>query len=255
MLLSDALDLESHAECCKHGGSRSIKIPKHLAIIMDGNRRWAKQKGYSTLSGHWHGANTLTEIVRYASQIGIKALTVYAFSTENWLRNPDEVKDLMGLFASYIQAKREQMQEDGVRLCSIGNTLHLPKEVQDSLRETQKATAHCNKIDLILALNYGGRDDITRAVSKVLKRCQEEGIDPTQVTEQMIHEQLDTSAWPDPDLLIRTSGEKRLSNFLLWQLSYSEVYFSPVLWPDFTSAHLDEAIASYQQRQRRFGAS
>lgn len=227
----------------------SQKIPKHIAIIMDGNRRWASQQGLPPMMGHWEGAEVLTDVVKGASELGVKTLTVYAFSTENWLRPDHEIEALMNIFELYLIRKKELMVRDGIRLDAIGDLSRIPERVQKAFYETKKATEHCEKINLVLGLNYGGRDEIKRAVAKIL----EEKISPEKLTEEMISSHLDTSRWGDPDLLIRTSGELRISNFLLWQISYSEIYVTDVLWPDFSPQKLFEAILVYQKRRRRLG--
>jgi len=226
-----------------------IKGPKHIAIIMDGNRRWAKEKGVPSMLGHWEGAETLTDVTKGAAELGVKTLTVYAFSTENWARPAEEVDDLMKLFELYLVGKKESMIHDGVRLDAIGDLSFLPKNVLAALDETRKATAHCEKINLVLALNYGGRDEIRRAVVKILQ----DNVDPASLTEDLFSSYLDTSRFGDPDFLIRTSGEMRVSNFLLWQISYAEIFSSDVLWPDFSSKHLLEALIVYQNRNRKLG--
>lgn len=229
------------------------KIPKHVAIIMDGNRRWAKRQGLPTMMGHWKGADTLTKIVRAASELGIKTLTVYAFSTENWRRSKDEVDALMHLFKVYLKKQRRPMKNEGVRLEAIGDLQRLPASVIKELDVSRSDTAHCKKIDLVLAINYGGRDDIRRAFVTMIEDFEQGKISKEQISEQMISQYLDTARWPDPDLLIRTSGERRQSNFLLWQLSYSEFYPTDVLWPDFDEHELLQAVRETQQRQRRIG--
>ncbi|MBS0624793.1 MAG: di-trans,poly-cis-decaprenylcistransferase [Verrucomicrobia bacterium] len=229
------------------------KIPKHIAIIMDGNRRWAKMRGLSPAKGHWEGAEVLTEIVRAASEIGIKTVTVYAFSTENWRRSDGEIEGLMNLFQLYLLKKREMMIREGICLSAIGNLDKLPKKVLDTYRETHKATQHCHKINLVLAMNYGSRDEIRRAVVKILSEHEKTKFDPESLTEQAISQYLDTSPWGDPDLLIRTSGELRVSNFLLWQISYAEIYITDVMWPEFSPKELLEAVLAYQGRNRRLG--
>jgi undecaprenyl diphosphate synthase len=229
------------------------KIPGHIAIIMDGNRRWARQAGVSPMMGHWEGAEVLTDIVRAASEIGVKTLTVFAFSTENWARSEEEIEALMNLFELYLIRKREPMVQDGIRLDAIGRLSDLPENIQRALDDSRKATQHCSKINLVLALNYGGRDEIRRALGKILKLHEERKLAPEDLTEELISSYLDTSPWGDPDLLIRTSGEVRISNFLLWQISYSEIYITDVLWPHFTPKKLLEAVITYQNRKRRGG--
>lgn len=231
-----------------------VKIPKHIAIIMDGNRRWAKERGLPPEVGHWEGAEVLTDIVRAASEIGIQSLTVFAFSTENWHRPDEEIEGLMNLFELYLLQKREFMVREGVRLDAIGDLNRLPQQVQDAFRETKRATAGSKKIDFILALNYGSRDEIRRAVKKILEDYERQKFDIGDVTEEFIAQYLDTLPWRDPHLLIRTSGELRISNFLLWQISYAEMYISDVLWPEFSPKELLGAVLAYQSRNRRLGA-
>ena len=226
-----------------------LNIPKHIAIIMDGNRRWAKQRGLPPIMGHWEGAETLTDVVKAASELGVKTLTVYAFSTENWGRSDSEVEDLMNIFELYLMRKREMMVRDGVHLDAIGDLNRFPERVLNAFYQTKKATEHCEKINLLLALNYGGRDEIRRAVVKIL----EEKMDSHQITEECIARHLDTFRYGDPDLLIRTSGEMRVSNFLLWQISYAEFFSTEVLWPDFSSKELLKAVEVFQVRSRRLG--
>ncbi len=229
------------------------KIPSHIAIIMDGNRRWAKRQGLPAIMGHWKGADTLTKIVRSASELGIRTLTVYSFSTENWGRPSDEIDALMHLFKVYLERQREPMILEGVRLDAIGDHSRLPSFVLNELALSKSSTAHCKKIDLVLAINYGGRDDVRRAFCAMTEDLEKGLMSKDQVTEQMISRYLDTAAWPDPELLIRTSGERRQSNFLLWQLCYSEFYYTDVLWPDFDEQDLLQAVREYQLRRRRLG--
>lgn len=229
------------------------RIPRHIAIIMDGNRRWANRNKLPPIVGHWKGAETLSAIVDAAANIGIKVLTVYAFSTENWNREPTEVDGLMHLFKMYLNAQKDRMVREGVRLCTIGDLEKLPADLKQALEETKKATQSCRRIDLVLAANYGARDDIKRATVSIVQQCLEGRIKKEDITEEMIAQSLDTAPWKDPELLIRTSGEKRLSNFLLWQISYTEVYITDVLWPDFGEEELHNALLDYQRRQRRGG--
>lgn len=224
-------------------------ILKHIAIIMDGNRRWAKEQGLSPIMGHWKGAEVLMEIVKAASELGVKTLTVYAFSTENWSRSEDEIEGLMDIIEVYLSRKKDYMVREGVRLDTIGDVSKLPQRVIDALNETKKATEGCDKINLVLALNYGGRNEIKRAISKII----DDKIESSAVTENLISGYLDTHPWGDPELVIRTSGELRVSNFLLWQISYSEIYVSEVLWPEFTPQHLFEAALEFHKRGRRLG--
>lgn len=249
----------SEAESKTHYTSEQLsvidpeKVPTHIAIMMDGNRRWAKQRGLPPMMGHWEGAEVLTDIVRAASELGVETLTVYAFSTENWSRPQGEVEALMNIIEMYLVRKRDQMIRDGVRLDTIGDINRLPERVQNALAQTKNATKHCEKINLVLALNYGARDEIRRAFAKILAEHDKKKISPDELTEGLIASFLDTTPWGDPDLMIRTSGELRLSNFLLWQISYAELYVTEVLWPDFTSRQLFEAVLAYQGRARRHG--
>lgn len=225
------------------------RVPNHIAIIMDGNRRWAKQRGLPPMMGHLEGAETLTEVLRGAAELGIKTLTVYAFSTENWRRPKNEVEDLMNIFELYLMRKKELMVRDGVRLNAIGDLSRLPERVLNAFHQTRKATEHCDRINLVLALNYGARDEIRRAIVKIVN----EKLEPDEITEECITRHLDTSSYGDPQLLIRTSGELRVSNFLLWQISYAEIFSSQVLWPDFSSKELLKAVYAYQARNARLG--
>jgi len=229
------------------------KIPRHVAIIMDGNRRWARNNKLPPVVGHWKGAETLSVIVEAAANLGVKVLTVYAFSTENWNRDSAEVESLMHLFKMYLRGQKERMIAEGIRLCAIGDLKRLPPELREVLRETQEATAHCSRIDLVLAANYGARDDIRRAMVSIVEQCLAGQLKKEEITEALISHSLDTAQWSDPELLIRTSGERRLSNFLLWQISYAEVYITDVLWPDFDEEELSQAFLDYQRRQRRIG--
>ena len=228
-------------------------LPSHVAIIMDGNRRWAKKNGLPAMMGHWQGAKTMIDIVTAAIKWNIKVLTVYAFSTENWQRSQQEVDSLMYLCKIYLRRFCFKMIKEQVRLRTIGDLTKIPKDVYQAIRDVEQATESCNRIDLVLAINYGGRDDIKRALVNIVEDVQNGRLSKSEISEQLIAQYLDTSYWPDPDLLIRTSGEKRQSNFLLWQLSYSEFYHTEVLWPDFSEKELIKALYQFQQRQRRFG--
>ena len=225
------------------------RIPKHIAIMMDGNRRWAKLKDLPIAMGHWEGAETLKGVLQGATQLGVKTVTVYAFSTENWNRPKSEIEDLMNILRLYLQRKKEVMVRDGVKLDAIGDISRLPETVKKELVETKKATENCDSINLVLALNYGARDEIRRAITKIVK----EQIPLDQITEDCIAAHLDTSFYGDPELIIRTSGETRLSNFLLWQASYAEFYSTRVLWPDFSAKELFEAVLTFQNCSRRLG--
>ena len=229
------------------------RVPKHIAIIMDGNRRWAEKEGKPPEMGHWFGAEQLDLIVRASSELGIKIVTAYSFSTENWNRPSNELKVLMQLLRAYLINKRESLVKEGVRLHAIGETELFPEGVQKALHETIQATKNNDRIELVLALNYGGRDEIRRAFIKLHHAILEEGIDPSTISEKMISSYLDTARWPDPELFIRPSGEMRLSNFLIWQSSYSELYTTKTLWPEFCEKELLNAIIEFQRRSRRYG--
>ncbi len=223
-------------------------IPKHIAIIPDGNRRWANLQKKTREQGHTKGADIILDIVKAARDLGVKFVTIFTFSTENWQRPKEEVAALMILLNHYLISQRGPMIENGVRLEAIGDISKFPLPIQKELEITKDITKNCNAITLVLALNYGGRNDIARAVQKIL----EEG--HPKVTEELITSHLDTAHFPDPDLLIRTSGEHRFSNFLLWQLSYTEFYSTKLYWPEFTPSDLLEAILDFQQRERRLGS-
>lgn len=221
------------------------KGPKHIAIIMDGNRRWAKQRGLPPMMGHWEGAEVLIDTVRSAIELGIRTLTVYTFSTENWGRPEKEIDALMNIFEVYLIGKRDLMVREGIRLDAIGDLSLLPEKVRDAFEETKKITEKGDKINLVVALNYGGRDEIRRAIVKILEENERQKV---TVTEELIAKHLDTQKWGDPELLIRTSGQFRLSNFLLWQLSYAQLHMSDVLWPDFSSQNLFDAVSSFIEK-------
>jgi len=229
------------------------KLPRHIAIIMDGNGRWAKKKNLNRISGHIKGVDAVREIVTACRELGIKVLTLYAFSIENWRRPRDEVAALMGLLMEYLFKEREEMVQNNIRLSAIGRIEDLPLEVQNTLRETSKKTEQCDGMILNLALSYGGRSEILHAVQGILSDFQKGKIKPEEVNLQRFSQYLWTRGIPDPDLLIRTSGEFRISNFLLWQIAYTELYVTETLWPDFDRKELLKAIAAYQSRERRFG--
>src|SRR4030043_556822 len=229
------------------------KLPRHIAIIMDGNGRWAKKKNLNRISGHIKGVDAVREIVTACRELGIQVLTLFAFSIENWRRPKDEVAALMGLLMEYLFKEREEMVQNNIRLSAIGRIEDLPLDVQNTLRETSKKTEQCDGMILNLALSYGGRSEILHAVQGILSDLQKGKIKPEEMTAQRFHEYLWTHGIPDPDLLIRTSGEFRISNFLLWQIAYTELYVTDTLWPDFDRKELLKAIADYQSRERRFG--
>ncbi|MFA5250404.1 MAG: polyprenyl diphosphate synthase [Parachlamydiales bacterium] len=229
------------------------RIPRHVAIIMDGNRRWAKKQGLSRFSGHRRGAENLVEIVSAAACLKIKILTVYAFSTENWERPKSEVATLWRLFEEYLEKHEAEFQKNQVRLQAIGDLDNCPASFQKKLQHALALTANNQKITLVLAINYGGRNEILRSFQKMLAAYDQKLLKKEQLTEELLGGFLDTAGLEDPELLIRTSGEQRLSNFLLWQLSYSELYLTPTFWPAFSPKELLQALIIFQKRQRRFG--
>jgi undecaprenyl diphosphate synthase len=231
----------------------SRELPEHVAIIMDGNGRWAKNKGLGRIRGHQQGADAVREIVTLSREIGIRWLTLYAFSEENWKRPAHEVQALMKLLNRFLKSELGEMQENGIRLKTIGRTSSLPKRTRDILLEAMEKTASNSRMTLTLALSYGGRQEILDAVLKIAAQVQQGEITLDEITEEVVSDALYTSGMPDPDLLIRTSGEYRVSNFLLWQISYSEIYITPTLWPDFGKNEFMAAIRDYQRRDRRFG--
>ena len=229
-------------------------IPQHVAVIMDGNGRWAKSKGFKTrVKGHESGVSALKDLTTNAAELGIKYLTVYAFSTENWNRPKFEVNALMKLLVSTLKKELDTLQKNEIKLNAIGNLMSLPKSCNTELHEVIEATKDNNRLTLTLALSYGSRAEITHAVQKIAKEVEQKNIKVADISEQMISNSLFTHNIPDPDLLIRTSGESRISNFLLWQIAYAELYYTPTLWPDFGKEDLILAIDSYQNRERRFG--
>lgn len=227
-------------------------IPNHIAIIMDGNGRWAKKRGMPRTVGHKQGAKTFTEIVKYCRKIGVKYVTVYAFSTENWKRPKDEVDSLMNLLKSYLTNLKTQIKDEG-RINFIGDPAPLDDELKALIIEAQEETRPNTAFTVNIALNYGGRDELVHAVKKISQKAINGEISPENITEKTINNNIYTFDIPDPDLLIRPGGEKRISNFLLWQCAYSELVFTDVLWPDFTSDDLDDAINIYSSRNRRYG--
>lgn len=229
------------------------QLPRHLAVIMDGNGRWAKSRGWARVRGHEEGSESVRVIVRSCRELGIAYLTVYAFSSENWARPKAEVAALMKLLTRFLKKERQEMIDRSIRLNAIGDLERLPQGVRRVLGETMDATAKGRELTLTLALSYGGRQEIVRAARRLCKQAKAGELDPASVSEDDLAAGLYTSDIPDPDLLIRTSGEQRLSNFLLWQSTYSELYFSEVLWPDFREAQLAEALKAYAFRERRFG--
>ena len=228
-------------------------IPKHVAIIMDGNGRWAKQQGEDRIFGHHEGVNSVREIVEACGEIGVKYLTLYAFSTENWNRPKEEVDGLMELLVATISMETPNLHKKGVRLQVIGDILSLPASCQTELQESIDLTAGNSKVTLILALSYSSKWEITEAVKKIAKQVEAGELKSENISDDLIQNNLSTHAYPNPELMIRTSGEHRISNFLLWQLAYAEFYFTDVFWPDFRKNEFYKAILSYQNRERRFG--
>ena len=229
------------------------KLPRHVAIIMDGNGRWARKRAQNRVKGHEQGVNTVRTIVRATREIGIPYLTLYAFSTENWKRPKAEVMALMVILRSFLISERPEMLENGIRLNTIGDTARLPAEVRDALSATLAATQDNQRMLLTLALSYGGREDLVQAARRLAEKARKNELDPEQIDEALVSRHLLTDGIPDPDLMIRTSGEMRISNFLLWQLAYAEFYFTPTLWPDFSRGEYVNILGGFGQRERRFG--
>lgn len=225
----------------------SLKLPKHVAIIMDGNGRWARKRGLPRVAGHYKGAEVAEDIIEYCVELGIKHLTLFAFSTENWNRPKEEVKALFELMENYIRSKREKLYSLGVRVKFIGRRERLSKSLVNLMEEIERDSENFKNLFLNVAIDYGGRDDILRAVKKALQ------VQPSKLDEETFSQFLDLSCSPDPDLLIRTAGEKRISNFLLWNLAYTELYFTDTLWPDFTREEFMKALEDYSKRKRKFG--
>ena len=228
-------------------------VPKHVAIILDGNGRWAKKRFLPRNAGHAQGSKTVEQICEDAHDLVIKYLTVYAFSTENWKRPKDEVNALMKLLSKYLKNCIERSTKNNMRVRVIGDITPLADDIKEKIVKLEEVSKNNTGLNFQVALNYGGRDEIIRAIKKCASECADGLIKPDDITEELFSERLDTSDIPDPDLLIRTSGEQRLSNFLLWQLAYTEFYFTDVLWPDFNKKELQKAIDYYASRDRRFG--
>jgi undecaprenyl diphosphate synthase len=229
------------------------KLPKHIAIIMDGNGRWAKQQGKLRVFGHENGTKSVREITEACAELGIENLTLYAFSTENWKRPKFEVQTLMRLLITSLKNEMKTLQDNNIKLNTIGNTADLPKKVQRELLEVIEQTKTNSRMTLTLALSYGSRDELLNTIKQISIKVKNNIISPEKIDESVINEHLYTRNLPDVDLLIRTSGEQRISNFLLWQIAYAELFFTDILWPDFTKNNLYEAILCYQNRERRFG--
>jgi undecaprenyl diphosphate synthase len=229
------------------------RVPRHIAIIMDGNGRWAAQRGFPRIFGHRNGAIAVRATITAARDLGVQALTLYSFSTENWKRPADEVDALMHLCVAYCDGERAELARENIRVRVIGRRDELPPEVRRALSDLEAATAPCTGPTLCLAINYGSREEITRAVRSLAKDAASGLIDPDSIDQAAIAARLDTAGLPDPDLLIRTAGELRVSNYLLWQISYAELYVTPTLWPDFGRQALFDAVRAYSTRRRRFG--
>ena len=242
---SHAPQLSAHAKAA---------LPAHVAIIMDGNGRWAKERGLPRVEGHRSGAESVRAVVRAAGEVGIKYLTLYAFSVENWNRPKEEVDTLMNYLARYLKSEVGDLMKHNVRLEVIGQIYRLPESVQEQLEKTRATLARNNGLTAVLALSYGGRQEIVDAVRDIAAKVQRGTLEAAEINEQVISQHLYTRHIPDPDLLIRTSGEMRVSNFLLWQISYAELVVTPTFWPDFRKAQFYEALEEYARRHRRFGA-
>jgi undecaprenyl diphosphate synthase len=229
------------------------RLPRHVAVIMDGNGRWAERRGLSRLHGHRAGKQSVRSIVETSRRLGIEYLSLYAFSTENWQRPPREVDGLMSLLRRYLASELDKMMRNEIRLLAIGNLRRVPPAVRDALRATVEATKQNTKMTVILAVSYSGREEIAQAMRRIARRVQRGELSPNTVTPEMIAGHMATAGIPDPDLLIRTSGEMRVSNFYLWQIAYSELYVTDTLWPDFREREYVEALDYFQRRQRRYG--
>ncbi len=230
------------------------KIPYHVAIIMDGNGRWAKKRGLPRSAGHRAGVQSLKKTVIASKELGIKILTVYAFSTENWRRPKDEVNVLMDLLVEYLKKELEELNKNNVKIICLGKTYDLPRQIKESINKAEKVTKNNDSLILNVALNYGGREEIINATKKIIRQVKKEEIKIDDIDEKMFESFLYTTQQTDPDLLIRPSGEMRISNFLLWQIAYTEIYFTNIYWPDFNKEELINAIKDFQKRDRRFGS-
>ena len=236
-----------------HTAGWAASPPRHIAIIMDGNGRWATQRGLPRTAGHKAGAETFRRIATYCKNIGVKYLTVYAFSTENWKRSADEVQAIMALFEKYLHEAIDEMEQDHIRLKILGDLGRIPPSLRTLIAKTDEISTHYDGFQANICVNYGGRDEIVRAARDLATRAKAGTLDPDEITENLFAQSLYSAGVPDPELVIRPSGEKRLSNFLPWQTVYSEFVYMNVLWPDFTPTDLDKAIAEYHRRNRRFG--
>ena len=232
---------------------KDLKIPQHVAIIMDGNGRWAKKKHRPRTFGHAKGAKVLEQTLEDADSLGVKYFTVYAFSTENWARPYEEVQIIMNLFRDYLISAVDKCNRNNVRCMVIGERTRLDADIIDAINNLEEKTKNNTGITFIVAINYGSRDEITRGFRQIAREVKDGKLDPDEISEEMISSHLDTRGIPDPDLLIRTSGEERRSNFLMWQLAYTEFYFTDIPWPDFNKQELIKAFEKYSQRDRRYG--
>lgn len=228
-------------------------LPEHIAVIMDGNGRWAKKKGAARIFGHKNAIKAVREVTEGCAELGVKFLTLYAFSTENWSRPKFEVNALMELLVSSLHSEMKTLMDNSIKLATIGDTASLPPKCQKELKEAIDKTAGNTRMTLVLALSYSGRWDIVQAAQQIAVKVSDGELNAEEIDQELIDKYLDTSGIPDPELLIRTSGEQRISNFLLWQMAYTEFFITDTLWPDFRKEHLHEAIRSYQERERRFG--
>lgn len=235
------------------GRINAERVPQHIAIIMDGNGRWAEQQGEHRVMGHANGVRSVREALLAATEIGVKYLTLYAFSTENWKRPTAEVEALMDLLVRTVIGELEELHTNGVRLNTIGDIESLPENCRKTLQEAIEATKNNDRITITLALSYSARWELVQMAQQLATMAAQGELDPATITDGTISEHLTTAGMPDPELLIRTSGEQRVSNFLLWQIAYAELWFTPVLWPDFRKEHLFQAVLDYQNRERRFG--
>jgi len=233
--------------------TENLKIPQHIAIIMDGNGRWAKQKRMPRNYGHMQGSKRVEDICRAAHELGVKYLTIYAFSTENWSRPADEVKALMRILRDYLKESVKKASENNMRVRVIGDRERLDEDIRASIEHLEEVSAGNTGLNFQIALNYGGRDEMLRAIRRIAAECKDGQLSVEDIDEKLFSSYLDTADIPEPDFMIRTSGEQRLSNFLLWQTAYSEFYFPEVLWPDFDKKELKKAIEEYTKRDRRFG--
>ncbi|HBS29597.1 MAG TPA: hypothetical protein DEB06_09155 [Phycisphaerales bacterium] len=234
-------------------GVHPCRVPRHIAIIMDGNGRWAESRGFPRLFGHRNGAAAVRRTIGEAGRLGVEVLTLYSFSIENWTRPAEEVRALMSLYLQYMEGERDELVRHNIRLRQIGRRDGLPPEALAALDRTLEATARCTGPTLCLAVNYGSRAELADAARAIARAARDGTLDPDAIDERTISDHLTTAGLPDPDLLIRTAGEMRVSNFLLWQISYAELFVTDVLWPDFAEEHLREGVRAYAARRRRFG--